>query len=151
MNHIERRIQPILDVLSYFWTRHWTWHLDLLNRESGSRFPMNNCSGRKRLRLPSEQFFIGKWLSDSWFKNLNATFNVGGKSNWVRLMLQHWIRETTQIAMVYFDLNHLGKWHNRNGLKNMFDYSHSNEDKKPITVGNLLFWFLILVLGGTLF
>ena len=44
---------------------------------------------RKRLRLPSKQFFIGKWLSDSRFKNLNATFNVGGKSFWVRPISYH--------------------------------------------------------------
>ena len=36
-------LEVLLDVLSYFCPRHWTWHTDLLNRKSGIRFPINNC------------------------------------------------------------------------------------------------------------
>ena len=56
------------------------WHSDFLDRESQSCLPTINCYGKRRLQLLSEQFFIGKWLSDSWLKNLNAMFNAGGKS-----------------------------------------------------------------------
>ena len=33
----------IMDILSHFCPRHWTWYSDLLNRELHSCFPMKNC------------------------------------------------------------------------------------------------------------
>ena len=74
-----------IDILSYFCHQHWTWHSDFLNRKLQSRFP-------KIVRSVAAIFFflnnflLGNGSAIHGSKNLNATFNVGGKSNWVRQM-----------------------------------------------------------------
>ena len=45
------------DVLSYFCPRHWTWHSDLLNPESGSCFPINNCQKKKKIAATEGTIF----------------------------------------------------------------------------------------------
>ena len=92
----------------YIVKRHWTYSVtfatdiergnvtfkDLSNRESGSRFPMKNCS------LGSRFFFFFNNCSTifHWetaprfavrkiFERDIATFNVAGKSNWVGLLI----------------------------------------------------------------
>ena len=75
-----------LDILSYFCHRHWMWHSDLLNRELQSHFQMKNFRLVTTIFFFHNNFSLGKGSTIRGSKNLNATFNVGGKNNWVRLV-----------------------------------------------------------------